>query len=127
MKNTNIIKIMLISLITMIILSIVGYSYVYFSLEIDGKPKEITMFTGDLRLIYKDDTELKLVDAVLGDSVSKVITVNNAGTKDAKYSLYWRNLINTIENFELHVTLECNSYINYGETNQTESGTCDKI
>lgn len=118
---------MLISLITMIILSIVGYSYAYFSLEIDGKPKEITMSTGDLRLIYKDDTELKLVDAVPGDSVSKVITVNNAGTKDAKYSLYWGNLINTIENFELHVTLECKSYINYGETNQTESGTCDKI
>lgn len=39
------------------------YSYAYFSLEIDGKPKEITMSTGDLRLIYKDDTELKLVDA----------------------------------------------------------------
>lgn len=62
-----------------------------------------------------------------GDSVSKVITVNNAGIKDAKYSLYWWNLINTIESFELHVILECKSYINYGETNQTESGTCDKI
>ena len=127
MKNTNIIKVISISLITLIILSIVGYSYAYFSLEIEGTGKDVIMSTADLRLIYKDDTELKLVDAMPGDSVSKVITVNNVGTKSATYSLYWGNLINTIQNFELHVTLECKSYINYGETNQTESGTCDKI
>ena len=127
MKNTNIIKVISISLITLIILSIVGYSYAYFSLEIEGTGKDVTMSTADLRLIYKDDTELKLVDAMPGDSVSKVITVNNVGTKNATYSLYWGNLINTIQNFELHVTLECKSYINYGESNQTESGTCDKI
>ena len=127
MKNTNIIKVISISLITLIILSIVGYSYAYFSLEIEGTGKDISMTAGDLRLIYKDDTELNLVDAMPGDSVSKVITVSNVGTKNATYSLYWGNLINTIQNFELHVTLECKSYINYGESNQTESGTCDKI
>ena len=127
MKNTNTIKIILISLITLVVLSLVGYSYAYFSLEIDGKPKEITMSTGDLRLIYKDETELKLVDAMPGDEVSKVITVKNIGTKKATYSLYWGNLINTIYYYELHVTLECKSYINYGETNQIESGTCDRI
>ena len=127
MKNTNIIKVISISLITLIILSIVGYSYAYFSLEIEGTGKDVIMSTADLRLIYKDDTELKLVDAMPGDSVSKVITVNNVGTKSATYSLYWGNLINTIENFELHITLECKSYLNYGEDNQTESGTCDKI
>ena len=127
MKNTNIIKVISISLITLIILSIVGYSYAYFSLEIEGTGKDVIMSTADLRLIYKDDTELKLVDAMPGDSVSKVITVNNVGTKSATYSLYWGNLINTIQNFELHVTLECKSYKNYGESNQTESGTCDKI
>ena len=127
MRNNNIIKIILISFVILIILSIAGYSYAYFSLEVEGEPKDITMSTGDLRLIYKDDTELKLVDALPGDSISKVITVNNAGTKSATYSLYWGNLINTINDYELHVTLECKSYINYGESNQTESGTCDKI
>ena len=128
MKNSKTIRIILgVMLTTFIFLSIVGYSYAYFSLEIDGKGKDVIMSTADLRLIYKDDTELKLVDAMPGDSVSKVITVNNVGTRSATYNLYWGNLINTIQNFELHVTLECKSYINYGESNQTESGTCDKI
>ena len=127
MKNTNIIKVISISLITLIILSIVGYSYAYFSLEIEGTSKDISMTAGDLRLIYKDETDLKLTDAVPGDEVSKVITVTNAGTRSAKYSLYWGDLINTIENFELHATLDCKSYTNYGETTQTENGTCDKI
>ena len=127
MKNTNIIKVISISLITLIILSIVGYSYAYFSLEIEGTGKDISMTAGDLRLIYKDETDLKLTDAVPGDEVSKVITVTNAGTRSARYSLYWGDLINTIENFELHATLDCKSYTNYGETTQTENGTCDKI
>ena len=128
MKNSKTIRIILgVMLTTFIFLSIVGYSYAYFSLEIEGTGKDVIMSTADLRLIYKDDTELKLVDAMPGDSVSKVITVNNVGTKSATYNLYWGDLINTIENFELHITLECKSYLNYGEANQTESGTCDKI
>ena len=85
------------------------------------------MSTGALRLEYKDEAELKLDGAFPGDSVSKVVTVKNVGTENVAYSLYWRELINTIENFELHVTLNCKSYINYGESNQTESGTCDNI
>lgn len=47
------------------------------------------MSTGDLRLEYKDETELKLENAVPGDTISKVITVKNIGTKNATYSLYW--------------------------------------
>ena len=127
MKQDNTIKIFLISLITLVLLSIFGFTYAYFSLEIEGTPKDIVMTTGDLRLEYKDETELSLADAVPGDSISKVITVKNVGTKNATYSLYWGNLINTIENYELHVTLNCKSYTNYGETTQTESGTCDNI
>ena len=127
-KNSRlVIKVLLMMIVVTLVLGVTGLTYAYFSLEIDGKPKEITMSTADLRLIYKDDTELKLIDAMPGDSVSKVITVNNVGTRSATYNLYWGDLINTIENFELHVTLECKSYINYGESNQTESGTCDKI
>ena len=127
MKNINAIKITLISLLTMVVFSIIGLTYAYFSLEIEGTGKDISMTAGDLRLIYKDETDLKLTDAVPGDEVSKVITVTNAGTRSAKYSLYWGDLINTIENFELHATLDCKSYTNYGETTQTENGTCDKI
>ena len=127
MKNIRTFKILLISLLTMLVLSIIGLTYAYFSLEIEGTGKDISMIAGDLRLIYKDETDLKLTDVMPGDEVSKVITVTNPSLRSAKYSLYWGDLINTIDYFELHVTLECKSYINYGESNQEESGTCEEI
>ncbi len=127
MKSDKIIKITVISAITFLLLSILGLTYAYFSLEIEGAGKDIVMSTGDLRLEYKDETELKLDGAFPGESISKTITVKNVGTEGVKYSLYWGDLINTIENYELHVTLDCKSYTNYGETTQTENGTCDNI
>ena len=127
MKRDNIIKILLISFSTLVLLSILGYTYAYFSLQIEGTPKDVIVSTGNLRLEYKDETDLKLDGAFPGDSVTKVVTVKNVGTKNVTYSLYWGDLINTIENYELHVTLDCKSYINYGETTQAESGTCDNI
>ena len=125
--NKKTIKSMFLILTVLLVLGVAGFSYAYFSLEIEGTPKDIVMTTGDLRLEYKDETELKLDGAFPGDTVSKVVTVRNVGTKNAKYSLYWGNLINTVENFELHVTLNCKSYINYGETTQAENGTCEDI
>ncbi len=127
MKRDNIIKILLISFSTLVLLSILGYTYAYFSLQIEGTPKDVIVSTGALRLEYKDEAELKLDGAFPGDSVSKVVTVKNVGTENVAYSLYWGDLINTIENFELHITLDCKSYTNYGETTQAESGTCDNI
>ena len=126
MKDKTI-KIIFISFITMAILCVMGLSYAYFSLEVEGEGKDIVMNTGDLRLEYKDETPLSLTDAMPGDSVTKVITVTNLGTKNVTYSLYWGDLINTIENYELHVTLDCKSYINYRGSSKTESGTCNNI
>ena len=120
-------KIILIALITTLLLAIIGVAYAYFGLEVEGTGKDIVMDTGDLRLEYMDDTELSLVGATPGDSISKTITVKNVGTRKVAYTLYWGDLINTIENFELHITMECKSYINYGTDTQEESGTCDRI
>ena len=120
-------KIILIALITTLVLAIIGVAYAYFGLEVEGTGKDIVMDTGDLRLEYMDDQELSLVGATPGDSISKIITVKNVGTREVAYTLYWGDLINTIENFELHITMECKSYINYGTDTQEESGTCDRI
>ena len=120
-------KIVLIALIITLILGIIGVAYAYFGLEVEGTGKDIVMDTGDLRLEYMDDTELSLVGATPGDSISKTITVKNVGTRNVAYTLYWGDLINTIENFELHITMECKSYTGYGTDSQEESGTCDRI
>ena len=127
MKNENVKKYTIIGLISLLVLAVIGVAYAYFGLEVEGTGKDIVMDTGDLRLEYMDDQELSLVGATPGDSISKTITVKNVGTREVTYTLYWGDLINTIENFELHITMECKSYKNYGTDTQEESGTCDRI
>ena len=127
MKNENVKKYTIIGLLSLIVIAVIGVAYAYFGLEVEGTGKDIVMDTGDLRLEYMDDQELSLVGATPGDSISKTITVKNVGTRKVAYTLYWGDLINTIENFELHITMECKSYINYGTDTQEESGTCDRI
>lgn len=121
MKNNKIIiKIVLILLVITSIFGVIGFSYSYFSLEIEGTQKDIVMSTGDLRLKYTDSTELNLADAVPGDYITKKIQVKNVGTKSTSYNLKLDNLINTIDNFELSITLTCKSY---NENNELE-GNC---
>ena len=108
-------------------LVLIGVSYAYFKLQIEGTGKDIVMDTGDLRLRYTDGAEITLNNAFPGDTVTKKVTVENIGTKDVKYSLYWDNLLNEILRNELTLKMECKSYKNYGESIQEESGLCDDI
>lgn len=119
----NIAKFMIIILIIASILGIIGFSYAYFSLEIEGTPKDLIVTTGDLRLKYIDGAELSLTNAVPGDYIEKEIQVKNIGTKSTAYNLKLNNLINTIENFELNITLTCKSY---NDNNELE-GECPNI
>ena len=119
----NITKFMIIILIIASILGIIGFSYAYFSLEIEGTPKDLIVTTGDLRLKYIDGAELSLTNAVPGDYIEKEIQFKNIGTKSTAYNLKLNNLINTIENFELNITLTCKSY---NDNNELE-GECPNI
>lgn len=98
-NGDKVVKITVVSALTFLLISILGLTYAYFSLEIVGTGKNVVMSTADLRLEYKDETELKLDGAFPGKSISKTITVKNVGTEGVKYSLYWSELINTIEKF----------------------------
>lgn len=71
MNRENTIKVVLISFSVLVVLSILGFAYAYFILEIEGTPKDIVMSTGDLRLEYKDETDLKLDGAV---PISDILT-----------------------------------------------------
>ena len=126
-KSRDVRKLIGVLLAVTLLLGVAGFTYAYFGLEIEGKPKDIVMETGDLKLTYIDDTELKLTDAMPGDTVTKKIKVYNGGNKKVSYNFYWGDLVNTIDFFELHVIMECKSYKNYGTDTQEESGTCDRI
>ena len=127
-KNSRlVIKVLLMMIAVTLVLGVTGLTYAYFSLEIDGKPKGITMSTGDLRLEYKDGALLSLNNALPGDFITKTFTVSNVGTKKTSYNLIWNNLINTIRNYDLHLDMKCKSYKNYNSNNQVEEGECNSF
>lgn len=83
MKN-SIVKIVIILLIIASMLGVIGFTYSYFSLEIEWNSKEVTVTTGNLKL---------------------------------------NDLINTIDDFELSITLTCESY----NSNNELKGKCPDI
>lgn len=56
-------KTILVVFVITLSLAVIGFSYVYFSTEITGEGKYITLDTGDLRLKYTDNTVLSLDNA----------------------------------------------------------------
>ena len=126
MKN-NIIKLSIITIISLFTLAVIGLSYAYFSTEITGEGKYVTLDTATLKLKYTDNTVLSLDNAIPGDFVTKTFTVENIGTKKVSYNIVWNNLINTINNYDLQLDMKCKSYKNYNTTNQVEEGKCDSF
>ena len=122
--NNRVVKTMIIVLIVTLVCGVISFSYAYFSLKIDGDSKDIVLSTGDLRLKYTDVSVLSLENALPGDSITKTLIVENIGTKDTSYNIVWKDLINQINYFDLHLDMKCKSYKNYGESNQEEYGEC---
>ena len=127
MNKEKVKNIVYVGVVLILLVAVIGITYAYFKLQIEGSGKDIVVNTGDLRLKYTDGDELTLDNAFPGDSVTKKITVENIGGKGVTYSLNWTDLINTISDYELHLTMECKSYKNYGTNTQEEYGTCDRI
>lgn len=123
MKN-RVVKTMIIVLSITLLFGVISFSYAYFSLEIEGSSKDIVLATGDLRLKYTDISTLSLENALPGDSITKTLTVENIGTKDTSYNIVWRDLINQINYYDLHLDMKCKSYKNYGKDTQEEYGEC---
>lgn len=123
MKN-RIVRNMIIILSITLLFGVISFSYAYFSLEVEGKSKEIVLTTGDLKLKYTDISVLNLENAMPGDSVNKILIVENIGTEDTSYNIVWKDLINQINYFDLHLDMKCKSYKNYGKSNQEEYGEC---
>ena len=90
--------------------------------------QELTILdTCDLRLRYTDNMDLTLNDAMPGNSIIKTFTVENIGDKKVSYNIVWKDLINTIDNYDLHLDMKCKSYKNYETNSQVESESCDSF
>jgi len=125
--KSNITKITIITIISLFILGLIGLSYAYFSTEITGEGKYVTLDTATLKLKYTDNTVLSLDNAIPGDFVTKTFTVENIGTKKVSYNIIWNNLINTINNYDLQLDMKCKSYKDYNTSSKTESGKCSSF
>lgn len=123
MNKNKIIKISIISLATLLILSVLGLSYAYFSLLVKGKSNNMITKMGSLRLKYVDNDVITLNNAFPGDSVTKTVTVTNIGTLTASYNLSWEELQNGFINDELVIEAKCTRLNSEG----VEDGTCKDL
>lgn len=111
MNKNKIIKIIFALIIVVSLIFMIRFSYTYFTLNIDGDGKYTVLNTGDLKFKYTDDILLSLDNALPGDTIEK-----------ASYNLIWSNLINTIDEYDLHLDISRTSYKDYSTTNKSVNG-----
>ena len=103
------------------LLSILGLTYAYFSIQVTGNEETSSIIVGTARisLIYTD------VQIIMGNAEqpgwtqNKVLTVENNGTDTVKYIIKWRELENTLINNELVISATCVSNL--------QGNTCSNI
>lgn len=123
MNKNQTIKIMLLSVLFFIFLTIIGFTYAYFSLVVEGKGKNITAkMNGRLKLVYTDGEELSIEDMSPGKSITKTVSIANINDENVIYSLVWESLENTVLNDELVIEIKCTRLNSIGNVEGKCSG-----
>lgn len=90
-------RIALSSIGIVIILALMGTAtYAYFNLEIEGEGSDISLntFNKNMEVTYTDTSNVTLVNAYTGESISKTFTVENTGNTDVYYNVVFENVVN---------------------------------
>ena len=82
-------------LVTAIMLIISGVSYAYFAVVTNGASNPNIVTSGTMKLTFTDGPEVRLDNAIPGDSLTKTFTVKNTGTVSTSYDLFFSDLINS--------------------------------
>ncbi len=123
MNKNQIKKIMLLSVLFFIFLTIIGFTYAYFSLVVEGKGKNITAkMNGRLKLVYTDGEELSIEDMSPGKSITKTVSIANINDENVIYSLVWESLENTVLNDEIVIEIRCTRLNSIGNVEGKCSG-----
>jgi len=109
-------------ILSFLLLATIGFTYAFFSAQITGEGTDNIVEAGTLSLHFEDGPEIRLDNAIPGESIVKEFTVTNTGSLDTNYTIWWKNLINEILYDELVLTLECTSF-----KDEEETGTCQGL
>lgn len=103
MKNKKIKYGILFGIIVSSLLSVLGYTYAVFRVQITGNENasRITTTIGALELVYEDGDYISATDFLPPWTDTKTITVENTGDDTVAYSIVWEDLTNTFANKDL--------------------------
>jgi len=87
-------KYLIVGIVTTLIMAL-GFSFAYFTAQIRGEGKKITIRTGSLAIVFTDSVEITEEEILPGWSTSKTFTVENESNKVFYYNINIRDLINT--------------------------------
>ena len=111
MNNKNKV-IMITSSIIMLIITVFGLSYAFFSAIVNGGDtgSSIIIKTGSLRLLYEDTEYINVSNVLPGTTFTKTIKVTNEGNVPVNYDLLWLELNNAFKNrSDLVMSITCSS------------------
>lgn len=110
-RNKRVIALIL-TVTLIVIIGAVSYAYLP-KLDLANEPENSLASTATLKLKYTDCASTNIEDCANisadlypGDSITKTFEVENTGTKDIKYTIFFRELENTFKNGDLVYTLE---------------------
>ena len=81
--------------ITIVLLTIIGVTLAYFITEIEGDKKDVTLNTGDLRVIFNNGEKIEGIDIEPGWSITKTFSIENKSKTEYKYNIVIQDLVNT--------------------------------
>lgn len=102
-------KVIFLGLIIPVVIVIIGVSYAFFNVPVEKEEEKIVLTSGDLALTFKDnDDTVENIEGTwnFGDTIEKLLVIENTGTVDAYAKISWDNLINTYLAESLTYTLE---------------------
>ncbi len=104
-------------LVIAIMLIISGVSYAYFAVTTTGSSNPNIVTSGTMKINYTDGPEVRLDNAIPGDTLSKTFSVTNTGNVATSYSIYLSDVVNTFaDSTDLVYTLTSTNGANVTET-----------
>lgn len=87
-------------LICIVVISMMGATYAYFTLKVvgEGSNTALTAFNGVMEITYTDTSNVSLVNAYTGESIIKTFTVENTGDSTVYYNINLEELVNNFAN-----------------------------